>query len=164
MTRLAINFMIKVCASRDVCVRSRCWHGTLGVVVERDERNWHDFLAFTDDPGDFDLYRGGWTSEFADPANWYDELWLSNVNYLRAHWRNEIFDNHVRDASLAPSAEARRLSYLAADAVIDAEQPAIGIGHHADAYLLHPRVTGFSLDEVTGAIDLQAVRVKNVTK
>ena len=137
------------------------WSQTLGLVVQRDERNWRDFLDFTDDPGDFDLYRGGWTSEFADPSNWYDELWHSDMNYLRAHWQNDAFDNHVRDAARAPSAEARRLAYLAADAVLEDEQPAIGIGHHADAYLLHPRVTGFRLDEVTGAIDLQAVRVKN---
>jgi len=45
--------------------------------------------------------------------------------------------------------------------VREAEQPAIGIGHRADAYLLHPRITGFGIDAVTGAIDLRAVVVSN---
>ncbi len=133
------------------------WRETLGVEVAHDERSWRDFLSFTDDPGDFDLYRGGWTSEFADPANWYDALWVSEVDYLGAGWRNADFDRHVREAGAATDPAARRSAYREADAVLEAEQPAIGIGHHADAYLLHPRITGFGLEAVTGAIDLRAV-------
>ena len=137
------------------------WRETLGIQLEADERSWRDFLSFTDDPGDFDVYRAGWTSEFADPANWYDTLWLSDADYLGAGWRSATFDRHVQDAAAATDPEARRSAYRAADAVLEAEQPAIGIGHHADAYLLHPRITGFGVDAVTGAIDLRAVVVSN---
>ncbi len=137
------------------------WGETLGLDVQPDERSWRDFLSFTDDPGDFDCYRAGWTSEFADPANWYDTLWLSDVDYLGAHWRNQDFDRHVQEAGAATDPEARRNAYRAADAVLQAEQPAIGIGHHSDAYLLHPRITGFGIDPVTGAIDLRSVVVSN---
>lgn len=137
------------------------WRETLGIEVQPDERSWRDFLSFTDDPGDFDCYRAGWTSEFADPANWYDTLWLSEVDYLGARWRNTEFDRHVQEAGAATDSETRRNAYLAADAVLQAEQPAIGIGHHADAYLLHPRITGFGIDPVTGAIDLRAVIAGN---
>ena len=140
---------------------SATWRETLGVQVELDERSWRDFLSFTDDPGDFDLYRAGWTSEFADPANWYDTLWHSEADYLGAGWRSEPFDRHVREAGAAADPEGRRNAYRAADAVLEAEQPAIGIGHHADAYLLHPRITGFGIDAVTGAIDLRAVVAGN---
>jgi len=137
------------------------WRETLGIEVQPDERSWRDFLSFTDDPGDFDCYRAGWTSEFADPANWYDTLWLSDVDYLGARWRNLEFDLHVQEAGAATDPEARRNAYRAADAVLQAEQPAIGIGHHADAYLLHSRITGFGIDPVTGAIDLRAVVASN---
>ena len=63
----------------------------------------------------------------------------------------------MREAGAATDPAARRSAYREADAILEAEQPAIGIGHHADAYLLHPRITGFGLEAVTGAIDLRAV-------
>ena len=140
---------------------TRSWRESLGVVVERDERPWRDFLAFTDDPGDFDLYRGGWTSEFRDPSNWYDDLWLSDTDYLRSHWRNALFDSTVRHAGAESNPDLRRRSYLAADELLEASQPAIGIAHHASAYLLHPRISNFGIDPVTGGIDLRAISVNS---
>ena len=136
------------------------WRETLGISVVPDEREWRDFLGFTDKPGDFDMYRGGWTAEYPDPANWYDDLWRSDRDYLRAHWRSAEFDAHLDAARDTADQRQRFESYAAADAVLEDGTPAIPIAHRAAAYLLQPTVTALGIDPVTGAIELPAVTVR----
>ena len=134
------------------------WRDTLGLTVVPDQREWRDFLSFTDNPGDFDMYRGGWSSEYRDPANWYDDLWHSGRDYLRAHWSNTAFDVQLGAAASARNPAGRVAAYAAADQILETELPAIPIGYRASAILLQPHVTQFRVDPITGAIDLAASR------
>ena len=136
------------------------WGETLGVRIEPDEREWRDFLAFTDDPGDFDLYRAGWTSEYRDPVNWYDDLWRSDRDFLRAHWDSPEFDAHLAAATRATTDADRMTAYAAADAVLEAQAPAIPIGYRAAAFLLKPTVRSFGIEPISGAIDLRAISIQ----
>lgn len=136
------------------------WGETLGVRIEPDEREWRDFLAFTDDPGDFDLYRAGWTSEYRDPVNWYDDLWRSDRDFLRAHWSSPEFDAHLAGAAGTTSNADRMIAYAEADAVLEAQAPAIPIGYRAAAFLLKPTVRSFGIDPISGAIDLRVISIQ----
>ena len=133
------------------------WRDALGITLLPDERDWRDFLSFTDDPGDFDMYRGGWTSEYADPVNWYDDLWRSERDYLRAHWIDSEFDAQLEIGAHSRDPAERMNAYAAADAALEAGVPAIPIGYRAAAYLLKPEVSAFRVDPVGGAIDVGAV-------
>ncbi len=135
------------------------WRDALGIAVVPDEREWRDFLSFTDDPGDFDMYRGGWTSEYADPVNWYDDLWRSERDYLRAHWISSELDAQVDTAARSHDRAERMNAYAAADAALEAGVPAIPIGYRAAAYLLKPEVSAFRVDPVGGAIDVEGVKL-----
>lgn len=136
---------------------ARAWGETLGINVQPDVREWRDFLEFSNEPGDFDAYRAGWTSEYRHPSNWLDDLWRSDVDFFRSGWSSAEFDLHLERAAAAADIESQREAYAAADALLDAETPAIAIGRHASAFLLKPSVTAFGLDPISGAIDLAQV-------
>ena len=138
---------------------ARIWGDTLGLEVQLDVREWRDFLDFSNDPGDFDAYRAGWTSEYRHPSNWLDDLWRSDVDFFRSGWANAEFDRHLDTAAAAADDEAQRAAYAAADALLQAETPAIAIGRHASAYLLKSSVSAFGIDPVSGAIDLAQVEL-----
>lgn len=136
---------------------ARAWGETLGLEVQPDVREWRDFLEFSNEPGDFDAYRAGWTSEFRHPSNWLDDLWRSDVDFFRSGWASAEFDRHLETAAASTDTEAQRAAYAAADALLDTEAPAIAVGRHASAYLLKPSVSAFGIDPVSGAIDLAQV-------
>ena len=138
---------------------ARIWGDTLGLEVQLDVREWRDFLDFSNEPGDFDAYRAGWTSEYRHPSNWLDDLWRSDVDFFRSGWANTDFDRHLATAAIAADETAQRAAYAAAEALLDAETPAIAIGRHASAFLLKPSVGAFGIDPVTGAIDLAQVEL-----
>ena len=127
--------------------------------VEPDVREWRDFLSFSDNPGDFDAYRAGWTSEYRHPENWYNDLWHSNVDFFRSGWSSSVFDTHLAAARTAPTDEATRAAYRAADNILESEVPAIPIARHASAFLLKSNVTAFAVDPISGAIDLSKVEL-----
>lgn len=136
---------------------ARAWGETLGLEVQPDVREWRDFLEFSNNPGDFDAYRAGWTSEYRHPSNWLDDLWRADVDFFRCGWANAEFDRQLETAAASIEAQAQRAAYAAANALLDAETPAIAIGRHASAYLLKPNVSAFGIDPVSGAIDLAQV-------
>jgi len=138
---------------------TRMWGDALGLDVQPDVREWRDFLDFSNAPGDFDAYRAGWTSEFRHPSNWLDDLWRSDVDFFRSGWTSADFDRHLDTAAASTDPEAQRAAYVAAEALLEAEAPAIAIGRHASAILLKPTVSAFGIDPVSGAIDLAQVRV-----
>lgn len=139
---------------------ARVWGDTLGLEVQPDVREWRDFLDFSNEPGDFDAYRAGWTSEYRHPVNWLDDLWRSDVDFFRSGWASPEFDRHLQTAAAAaPDAEAQRTAYAAAAALLEAQTPAIAIGRHASAFLLKPGVAAFGIDPVSGAVDLAQVKL-----
>ncbi len=140
---------------------ARVWGDTLGLEVQPDVREWRGFLDFSNDPGDFDAYRAGWTSEYRHPSNWMEDLWRSDVDFFRSGWSSEEFDRHLEMAAVATDEASQRAAYAAADAVLEAEAPAIAIGRHASAFLLKPNVSGFGIDPVSGAIDLSQVKLSS---
>ncbi len=138
---------------------ARVWGDTLDLEVQLDGREWREFLDFSNDPGDFDAYRAGWTSDYRHPSNWLDDLWRSDVDFFQSGWASAEFDGHLVTAAAATDDEARRAAYAAADDLLESQAPAIAIGRHASAYLLKPTVTAFGIDPVSGAIDLAQVKL-----
>ena len=140
---------------------AKVWGDTLGLDVQSDVREWRDFLDFSNEPGDFDAYRAGWTSEYRHPSNWLDDLWHSEVDFFRSGWGSAEFDRHLDSAAAATDPQAQRSAYAAANALLDSEAPAIAIGRHASAFLLKSDVTGFGIDPASGAIDLGQVSLSS---
>jgi oligopeptide transport system substrate-binding protein len=118
------------------------WSDVLGVEVGHDVMEWREYLDFTESPGDFDMYRAGWNSEYLDPENWHNALWFSKEDFLRSGWSNAEYDALVERADVIADQELRRQTYAKAQAILDAELPGIPIAERGIAYLIQPYVTG----------------------
>ena len=126
------------------------WSNVLGVEVSLDVMEWREFLEFSESPGDFDLYRSGWGSDYLDPAGWHNTLWHSDQAGMRSGWSNSEYDSLVEAADVMADPESRRGTYAKAKAILDAELPGIPIAEAGKAYLLQPYVTGVWASPVGG--------------
>ena len=84
------------------------WSDVLGVEVGHDVMEWREYLDFTESPGDFDIYRAGWNSEYLDPENWHNVLWFSKEDFLRSGWSNAEYDSLVERADVIADQQLRR--------------------------------------------------------
>ena len=133
------------------------WSEVLGVEVEIDVREWRDFLDFTIDPGDFDLYRAGWNSEYLDPENWHNVLWSSSDDFLRSGWSDAEYDSLIERADHEDEPAARHHAYTAADAILDEAMPGIPLASRARAFLIGAGITGVRIDPLGGYLVLDEV-------
>ncbi len=135
------------------------WSEVLGVEVEIDVREWRDFLDFTIDPGDFDIYRAGWNAEYLDPENWHNVLWSSSDDFLRSGWSDAEYDSLIEQADHEDEPAARRNAYAGADAIMDEEMPGIPLASRARAFLIGAGVSGVRIDPLGGYLVLDEVRL-----
>ena len=99
-------------------------------------------MDFSESPGEFDMYRMGWDSDYLDPESWHNSPWHSGSGVLRSGWSNAEYDSLVETADLMADPQSRREVYLKAQAIVDAELPGIPIAERGKAYLIQPFVTG----------------------
>ncbi len=118
------------------------WSNVLGIEVGLDTMEWREYLDFSESPGDFDIYRSGWESDYLDPAGWHNALWHSDEDVLRSGWSNAEYDSLVGTAEVMADPQSRRDAYAKAQLILDAELPGIPIAEEGKAYLIQPYVTG----------------------
>ncbi len=118
------------------------WSDVLGVEVGLDVMEWRKYLDFSESPGDFDMYRSGWDSDYLDPESWHNALWHSGEDALRSGWSNAEYDSLVETADFTADPQSRREAYAKAQAILDAESPGIPIAEGGKAYMIQPYVTG----------------------
>ncbi|MDP6509409.1 MAG: peptide ABC transporter substrate-binding protein [Chloroflexota bacterium] len=135
------------------------WSEVLGVQVEIDRREWRDFLDFTVEPGDFDIYRAGWNAEYRDPQNWHNVLWHSGDDFLRSGWVDAAYDDLVAAADGERDPAARAAAYARADAWLDEQLPGIPLATRARGYLVGAGVEGIRVAPVGGYLVLDEVRL-----
>ena len=135
------------------------WSEVLGVQVEIDVREWRDFLDFTVEPGDFDIYRAGWNAEYRDPENWHNVLWQSDDDFLRSGWVDAAYDDLVAAANGERDPEARAAAYARADAWLDEQLPGIPLATRARGFLVGEGVMGIRVAAVGGYLVLDEVRL-----
>lgn len=139
------------------------WRDTLGISVRIEGLELGAFLrwraALDDRKGD--LYRGGWTGEYGDPASWYNALWDSRADptQLNTGWRSGTYDALVRRAAAESDPAARAALYGDAEALLADEYPAIPLYQPGRRALVRPYVQGFVLDPAGGAVLLRAVSI-----
>ncbi len=82
----------------------------LGIRVAAYNQEWQSYLASVD-AGDYDIARGGWIGDYADP-NTFLELWISGSGHNRTGWSDDAYDALLAAAALGPGA-ADRIDALA---------------------------------------------------
>ena len=136
------------------------WSDVLGVEIGLDVMGWREYMDFSESPGDFDMYRMGWSSDYLAPDRWHNSLWLSSEGVLRSGWSNAEYDSLVEAADVMVDPQLRAETYAKAQAVLDAELPGIPIAERGKAYLVQPYVTGVWASPVGGYLVLDDVIVE----
>lgn len=115
---------------------------TINVLEENSYRSW--VKARKTEP--YDLMLNQWYSDYADPANWYGDLVLND--YRNSHFANDQFAELVKKGNEERDVTKRREIFLAANKILEEEQPATALYNPTDLWLIKPNVRGISHEGV----------------
>jgi oligopeptide transport system substrate-binding protein len=125
------------------------WQEAFGTTVGLARMEPQAFLAAVE-RGDFALARGSWIGDYPDPLTFLDVFTSTDPNN-QTGFAHPRFDAIVKDELRRESDPARRAALAAeAQAILDAERPAIPLFHYSSVNLIRPEIRGFE----TNALDL----------
>tara|TARA_Y100000590_G_scaffold467924_1_gene648614 strand:+ start:1310 stop:2902 length:1593 start_codon:yes stop_codon:yes gene_type:complete len=133
----------------------------LGIGIKIEQKKFREYIEFTQNPGDFHLYRAGWSSEYPDPANWLSDIWDSETNFMSAGWVNHEYDKLVQSAMQEVDLSERWAKYRDAKKILDGELPAIPIADRAVAFLVSERVTGVNISATGDYLLIDKVQLES---
>ena len=133
------------------------WNQVLGIEVILQNQDWSVFQE-TRENGEFDIARGGWLTDFMDPAGLL-AIFTSNNAYNDPGYNNSTFDTLMADAqSTTDIAEHFAKLYEAQD-ILMADMPIIPVYYYADVWLIKSYVVGWGRS-VLGSIDFSHARIE----
>ena len=119
-------------------------------------------LASRVDNGQFQITGPrGWTADYPDPSDWYDQFLTSSANDI-AFWQNPQYDNFVSVARTDVQGDRRDQEYLQAQTMLVTEAPVVFLAQTVSWYLVQPYVRGVNpspLDEWPGAVDPSSLSI-----
>lgn len=134
------------------------WKETLGINVKLENMEWAVFLKWRTE-ADYDIYRGGWLSDYEDPNNWYNILWDSAQDYFNVKWKHDEYDKIVRAARGEQDPKKRKEMYEQAEAILAEEMPVIPIYYYGGRELVRPYVDGWVRGRILGFVYYKDVRI-----
>jgi len=134
------------------------WKETLGINVKLESMEWAVFLKWRTE-ADYDIYRGGWLSDYEDPNNWHNILWDSAQDYFNVKWKNDEFDKLVRAARGESDPKKRKEMYEQAEQILAEEMPVIPIYYYGGRELVRPYVDGWVRGRILGFVYYKNVRI-----
>ena len=132
------------------------WHSVLGIEVSLQNQDWAVFQN-TREEGDFDIARGGWITDFMDPAGLLAIFTTGNA-YNDPSYNNATFDGLMADAQATADISVHFAKlYLAQDQLMN-DLPIIPVYYYADVYLVRSYVTDWGRS-VLGSLDFTHAKV-----
>ncbi len=138
------------------------WKENLGVSVELQPmepqafRDWR--VARKSQP--YGMYLSIWGSDWADPANWHNQLFASDADFYFTHWKNDQFDKLVAEARPMTDPEKRTAQYKQAEKIINTEQPIIPLYHLNRIFVIKSYVKGIIHYPILGRTYLKYVQIE----
>ena len=136
------------------------WKDALGVdiVLEPMEAKAFDDWRQSRKTNPFHLYVSGWGSDYEDPNNWYNLLFVSKADFFYTHWKNDQFDKLADDGLKEIDVAKRKGIFEQADKIINDEAPLITVYHWGRFVVNKP---GFSIPRyrVLGRVQGYLVKV-----
>ncbi len=138
------------------------WRENLGINIRLDPMERKAFLAWrrtetAEKPYDMYMYR--WLSDYLDPANWANTLWDSDEDFFHTRWKNEKYDELVRQA-LAETDPAKRAElYQEAEVLLVHDAAVIPLTGMDQNYLVKPYVKGIIHHLIIGPTIFRNVQI-----
>jgi oligopeptide transport system substrate-binding protein len=121
----------------------------------------HQEWASSDRIEGADLWLGRWITDYADPYNWYNELWDSatDARWFNGGWQNRYYNALVRLARVELSPAAREALYQQAEAILAREYIHIPLLYEEYDALVKPYVRSYKPSPIHGYTSLAQVAV-----
>ena len=132
------------------------WRQVLGVELDLQNQDWAVFQE-TRENGDYDIARGGWLTDFMDPAGLL-AIFTSGNSYNDPGYANTNFDTLMTEAQETTDIATHfQKLYLAQDQLM-ADLPIIPVYHYADVYLIRETVVDWGRS-VLGSLDFTHAKI-----
>jgi oligopeptide transport system substrate-binding protein len=122
---------------------------SINVLEENSYRSW--VKARKTEP--YDLMLNQWYSDYADPANWYGDLVVGD--YRNSHFDNAAFTDLVKKGNAESDVVKRREIFLAANKILEDEQPMSALYNPTDLWLVKSRVRGLNHEGVLDTFHIE---------
>lgn len=126
------------------------WNQVLGIEFQLNSQEWATFQD-TRKNGDFDIARGGWLTDFMDPAGML-AIFVQGNAYNDPKFNNSQYNTLLADAQATTSAQVHFEKLYAAQTILMTELPIIPIYHYSDIVMVKSYVKGWGRS-VLGSID-----------
>jgi oligopeptide transport system substrate-binding protein len=117
------------------------WRRELGIEVRLSNQELKVVLA-SRQSGDFEIVRGSWIADYADPASFLD-VWRSHNGNNYTGWSDSEYDSLLFAAERTADPAARAALWQKAEALLLQAVPIIPIYHYTHIFLIQPSVHGW---------------------
>ncbi|MBI5879371.1 MAG: peptide ABC transporter substrate-binding protein [Chloroflexi bacterium] len=115
----------------------------LGVAVKADPLDAQTYRNNASKPETLPgLFLYGWCQDYADPQDWYQIFDSRSTAPFRTGWKNDKYDQLVREADRELDPKKRDGLYKQAAQILTDNVPVIFLYHTADNWLVQPHVSG----------------------
>jgi len=103
----------------------------------------------------FDMYLGNWQSDFEDPFNWYNTLWIKAADFYHSHWTSDDFEKLVAQGTAEPDVKKREDIFKQAEKLLVESCAIIPWGHFVLNRVIKPNMKAVRINRAPGALILR---------
>ncbi len=128
------------------------WLKNLGIGVKLQALEAKAYVAWRSDRKTmpFNLYYGGWGSDYGDPSNWHNFLFSADTDFYHTHWKNDQFEAMIAKAKGMTDQTARTKMYQDAETILVQQGASIPINFNQAFFVIKPNVQGVYHPAVLG--------------
>lgn len=114
------------------------------VKVKLENQEWKTYLD-TRHQGNYQVARAGWCADYNE-ATTFLNYFLSNSSNNTSFYKNEAYDNFLKEAFNAKDEEGRAQAYANAEAQLAKDMPYIPFYYYVSPRMVKPYVKGFAIN------------------
>ena len=120
-----------------------------GINMQLENQEWKTFLDSRQQEGTHQIARGGWCADYNEPTTFLN-IMLSNSTNNTSHYKSDEFDQVIKEAVTAETAEDRVKAYQKAEQILDKDSVIIPIYYYVNSRLVKPYVGGYAGNDPLG--------------
>jgi len=130
----------------------REWKKNLGIDVQIQAMESKAYVAWRSarKTQPFNMYFGGWGSDYGDPSNWHNFLFSADTDFYHTHWKNDQFESLIAKAKGMTDQAARTKMYQDAEVILVQQGASIPINYNQAFFVIKPNVQGVYHPAVLG--------------
>ncbi|QPC48219.1 ABC transporter substrate-binding protein [Mangrovibacillus cuniculi] len=132
------------------------WESRLQVRFKLEIYSWDEFVIKLSN-GSYDIARAGWVADFPHPHSFYEVL-LSDSESNYSKWKNEKFDNLIKESRIIEDLQIMKQKFIKADCLLKKEIPVLPIYEHKLRQLIGNNVINFDISN-TGVINYKTTKL-----